>query len=271
MAYELIEVSNDQGQPIFLYEFQLQSTVWAYTGAATDKIIGGRRYTQCAISDDGIKQSGDASADVLNITAPSTIGPAQLYVGTPPASPVYVRIRHMHEGDTEAPLVYVGEVTQADLATPGTARISALPLAASMEREGLRLGWQRTCPYSVYDSSCKVKKEDHALHATITQVENGLVTAPEFASVPSGRLNGGFLEWSHPIRGVEMRTIEEHIGDSIRMFGLSDGLYYGLKVIAYPGCDLMASTCHDVFNNLGNNGSVPHMPGKSPFDGTPVF
>jgi hypothetical protein len=55
------------------------------------------------------------------------------------------------------------------------------------------------------------------------------------------------------------------------MFGLADGLYYGLAVNAYPGCNRTTTECVDKFDNLDNYGGVPDLPGKSPFDGDPVF
>lgn len=272
MAFPPVETSTELGRPVFLYSFHLGDTTWAFASGNEDKFVGGVRYRSVQISDDGIKQSGNASSDVLNITAPSDIGPAQLYMATPPSSSVYVRIRHFHDGDTEAPLVYQGAVIQADFPEPGVITLSALPMAATLGREGLRLGWQRTCPYAVYDqATCKVNKADFATEATIMAEVGGLVVADEFGTLPNGYLNGGFMEWDHPVRGKEMRSIEEHIGETVRMFGLSDGLYPGLKVVVYPGCNLTRSSCEGTFDNWVNHGGIPHMPGTSPFDGDPVF
>lgn len=272
MAYDLIETSTDLGRQVFLYEFLLNDIHWYYTSSALDKLVNGQTYRYAPISDDGLKLSGDVSADALNITAPATIGPAQAFLGSPPSGTMYVRIRHMHEGDTEAPLIYAGEVVQMDLPEPGKVVIQVLPLSSLMQREGLRLVWQRTCPYSLYDQhTCKVAKWAHEIEATLTEVTADIVRSPAFASVPDGRLRGGFLEWISPVRGKEYRAINDHVGDTITIFGFTDGLYYGLKVSAFPGCDLTVETCRDVFDNLDNYGGVPHLQGKSPFDGTPVF
>lgn len=272
MAFEMYEVSNELGRPIQLYEFQLNSTVWRYCTGPSDRIVDGHLYTSCPIADDGIKQKGNASSDSMVVTVPADIGAAQVFVGTPPSSPVYLRIRRMHEGDNQAFLAYAGEIIQANFPSPGQVKLTTLPLSASMNRQGLRLGWQRTCPYALYDpTTCRVKKEDFATPAVIVAVQGDVVQATEFALLPAGYLNGGFLEWDHPVRGKEMRGVVEHIGDAVRMFGLADGLYYGLQVVAYPGCDMRVSTCRDRFNNLNNYGGFPSMPGKSPFDGNPVF
>lgn len=272
MAFNELETSSYLGRPVVLYEFELESTKWRYASSARDKVVGGQRYTACPIQDDGVKQSGEVSSDTLTITAPASIGPANVFIGSPPSGTMLVRIRHMHEGDSEAPVVYVGEVLQIDYAQAGQVSIQCLPLSALMEREGLRLAWQRTCPYVLYDpATCKVDKSQYAVPAIVLSAEKGIVKAAEFASLPNGYLSGGFLEWNDPIRGREFRGIEEHAGDAVKLFGLTDGIHYGLRVTAYPGCDLRTETCAQRFNNLLNYGGVPHMPGKSPFDGTPVF
>lgn len=272
MAYDLIEVSNIQGKPIFLYEFELDGKYWRYASCGYDFIHMGNKYEGLSISDDGIKQTGDATSDALNITLPVTAGVAQLYIGTPPSRQLFVTIRHGHDGEPQAAVAYVGEITQANFPTPGTIALMALGLMESLDREGLRLGWQRTCPYAVYDeSTCKVNKELHATVAVLSGAAVDVITSDAFATLPDGRLNGGFVEWVNPDRGRETRGIIEHLGNQVRLFGLADNMYYGLEVKAYPGCDQSREMCITLFNNLPNNGAHKHMPGISPFDGNPLY
>lgn len=272
MSFNPIEISTDQGRPTILYEFALGTTVWRYTSGPENVSFLGQTYTQCPISNETIKQSTDASSDALQVMLPSRLGVAQVFIGSPPANKVLMRMRQMHAGDTEAPLVYVGEVLQADWPEPGYTRLVAFNLSASLAREGLRLAWQRTCPFALYDRlTCKVSRGPHGTPAILTGAGAGAVVAPEFATQPDGTFDGGFIEWEHPVRGTERRGIEGHVGDTLALFGLSDGLYHGLPVIAFRGCDRRIETCNTVFNNLANYGGVPSMPGKSPFDGDPVF
>lgn len=272
MAYGPIESSTDQGLPVYLYEFVLNDVSWYYSTAASDRLILGKQYRGTPISDEGIRVSGDISADMLTINAPVSIGPAQAFMGSPPSSPMFLRIRRMHEGDTEAPLVYAGEIVQVGYPEPGRAEIKALPLASLTQREGLRLTWQRTCPYGLYDpATCKVNKADHAIPGTLTEVTGVTVKSEAFLSVPSGTLRGGFIEWVSLTRGTEYRGINDHVGDTVTIFGFTDGLYYGLPIVAYPGCDLTVAMCRDRFDNLNNYGGIPHLQGSSPFDGNPIF
>lgn len=272
MAYNNYEISNDDGQPARGYEFTLGVTKWYYWSGPQDLALASHHWIAAPISDDGVKFTGDATTDVLSITAPDSIGPAKLFVGTPPSDVIGITVWAFHAGEPETVVEYVGEVTQVDWPTPGTAVLSCESLFASMDRDGLRYGWQRSCPFALYDErTCRADKTLFEVPAVILSAANGIITANEFASKPNGYFNGGFLKWTHPVRGTEHRGIEEHAGTQAKMFGSSDGLYYGLPVKAYPGCYRTLDHCQNRFNNLVNYGGIPDLPGRSPFDGNPVF
>ena len=272
MSYNEIEISNDDGRPIYLYEFSNGDAKFRYT--SNDRTIeqGGYKWKNEAIADDGVKLTGEAQTDGLTITGPSSLAPAQMFQGTPPSSPIMVRIFHMHEGDSEAAMCYLGEIVQVNLPQPGTANFTCNTVGASMQRDGLRLAWQRACPFSLYDEiTCRADKNAVAVALTVTDIEGNVVQFDGLAGKPDGFLNGGYIEWEHPTRGLEFRGIETQVGNVCTIFGLADGLYYALKAKGYPGCNRLMSDCVEKFDNLPNYGGVPDMPGKSPFDGDPVF
>lgn len=272
MSFDSIEISNDEGRPIFLYSFTLGSAVWRYTSGDADVTLNGYKWSAVPISDDGVKLTGEAQTDSITITAPNTIAPAQMFIGTPPSQAIMVGIYHFHEGDDQAVLGYVGELIQVGQPQPGTATLTCNAISASMQRDGLRLGWQRTCPYALYDTlTCKAPKGEHAITCKVFEIVGNNVTLSGLDDVADDTLAGGFIEWVDPSRGTEFRGIESQKGNTVGMFGLADGLYYGLELKAYPGCDRRASTCATKFNNLPNYGGIPDLPGKSPFDGDPVF
>lgn len=272
MSFNDTEISNDDGRPISLYSFTLDTAVWRYTSGDADVILNGYKWVAVPISDDGVKLTGEATTDSLAITAPNTIAPVQMFIGTPPSQAIMVGIYHYHEGDTEAVLGYVGELMQVGQPEPGKAVITCDAISVSMKRDGLRLGWQRTCPYALYDTlTCKADKFAHEITATVFETVGNVVSFQGMQDIEDDVLSGGFIEWQHPTRGTEYRGIENQKGGEATMFGLADGLYYGLKVKAYPGCDRRMTTCANKFNNLPNYGGVPDMPGRSPFDGNPVF
>lgn len=279
MPFDTYENSIEDGMPLRLYRFSLNDKFWYYTNADANiqKMMPQNgemvlvTFLAVPIEDDGISQTGEASSDALTVRSTTDIIPAQLYMRYPPARPVQVTIFDAHEGQDEIKARYVGEITQCDVPQPGAAVLTCETIAATLAREGLRLGWQRTCPYALYDPvTCKVPKETWGIPVTVTAVVDNLVTVATLGGAPDGRFAGGFVEWLDVLRGIERRGIEEQTGTVLMMFGTADGIAPGIQMVAYPGCARTTGACA-AFNNLDNYGGAPALQGKSPFDGTPVF
>lgn len=274
MAYNYFETSVDQGRPLFLYRFSLGESVWRYTSADSDVVLGSDTWTAVPISDDGMKQTGEAVTEAMTITASSKITPAQMYLSYPPSRQIQVSILALHDGDTETRAVYAGEVTQCNVTQPGTVKLTCETLSATMAREGLRLTWQRSCPYALYDPvTCKVNKTAFSAAALVTAQESNVLTVPSLSSFAAGYFSGGFVEWSDPVRGRERRGIEEHTNDGevlLTLFGGAAGIDTGAMLDVFPGCSRNVAGCTK-FNNLLNYGGVLKLAGKSPFDGSAVF
>lgn len=266
MSFADIEQSLEDAQPIFLYRFTLGARAWYYTSNATDVLTAdGKLWTAAAISDDGVKQTGEAASDSLSIEAPTSIGPVQLFMGSPPSGSVGVTIFHKHASNVEVKVVYVGEISQVAFGTPGSASITCETLSATMRREGLRLGWQRSCPYALYDPvTCKVNKALFSETVKITAISGFNVTT---TALTGTKYQGGFVEWVHPSKGTEFRAIESQSGNVLSIFGEVGEMYVGLEIKCYRGCNRSPTDCQS-FSNYPNYGGVPAMPGKSPFDGT---
>lgn len=273
MAFDNLESSLEDGSPIYLYLFRLNDKAWRYTSADADISAGGFTWVAVPISDDGVKQTGETSTDALTVTVSSTVEPAQIYMNFPPSRPMSLAILRTHDVDlSDIKVVYLGEVSQHNVATPGASVFTCETLSASMQREGLRLSWQRDCPYALYDSvTCKVDKTLYAVVGVSTAVADGNLTVPAFTSLPDGYLSGGFIEWVDADRGIERRALSSNgPGGVLLMFGSTDGLTVGMTVTAYPGCSRTTTGCKS-FNNFLNYGGIPNLAGKSPFDGNPVF
>lgn len=208
MSYESQEASVEAGRPIHFYRFTLGDTIWRYTSADEDLYVDGFSWRSVPIEDSGVSQTGESSSDTLSITASWKIGPAQVYMSTPPSEAIVVERLSQHQGISELIVNYVGEILQVNFPTPGQVVISAHTLSATMRRSGLRLGWQRTCPYALYDqTTCKVNPADFSVQAKVEAV-NG------FEIVLSGlqagvNYEGGYYEWTHPVRGTQRTGIDQ--------------------------------------------------------------
>lgn len=271
MTHDLRERSRADGQPIRLYDFQRGVLRWTYCGADRDIAYGGLTYLAKAINDDGIRQSGETSADALTITAPWDIEVVRPFRGVPPSAEIGVTVRDMHYGETEAIVSWVGSISTVKRPAPNKCEIVCQSLSASMDRSGLTLSWSRNCPFNVFDASCKADRNAYKVAATVQDLTGAAVSSGTFASRPDGWFSGGYIEWDIGSGEIERRGIEDHAGSTLNLLGGSDGVSLGLAVTAYPGCSRVIQVCNDKFNNSINYGGIWHMPGKSPFDGTPIF
>lgn len=271
MTFASRETSLATGQPVRLYEFQRGIFRWRYTDADRAMEYLTQTYEPIAISDDGVRQSGEAGSDDLAITVPHDLPVARLFRGAPPASEIGIVVRDTHFGETDTLIRYNGSVIGARFPAPGQAVLTCQSLSASMRRSGLRLAWERGCTHSLYDHNCRVVRETFAVPTTIATLTGTTITSAAFDAFSDGYFAGGYVEWSIGSGETDRRGIEAHVGGVLTLLGGTDGLQVAMGVTAYPGCPRTIDICNSRFNNVVNYGGIPHLPGKSPFDGTPVF
>lgn len=301
MTFDVLEESNYLSVPIVLYKFSRGIQQWNYTSADQDVTMNEREantgivnaivYTAVPISDAGVSVSPEPSQDQLVVTLPWDSPVVTLFAHTPPSEPVQLEVAHTHFGDPSVEfvrgardasrrLMWTGTISAVKRTNPGTAEITCVTAVQSFDRNGLRLGWSRNCPYVLYDpKTCKADKTLHSVTGVVLAIDDVNVQVAEFAGFSDGALAAGSLEWVVYSRGdpilyppvFERRVISGHAGNSIRLIGTTEGITVGMTVTAYRGCDRTITTCNDVFANIDNNGSDPFLPGVSPFDGNPVF
>ncbi len=270
MTFDTRERSIDDGKPIRLYEFTHGLTTWRYCTADRSITPGAQTWLSIAggVSDEGMRQSGDAATDALTITAPADLPVVRLFRGLPPTTEVAVVIRDMHAGDTEQVVVWVGSIAQINRTGVDRVEIICDDLLASFERGGLALSYERACPYATYDHNCRVNRDLFRVDTTLIAASGTTVESAAFAAKPDGWFAGGFIEWQSAAGVTARRFVKAHTGTALTLLGGAAGLAAGAAISAYAGDDRSAATCANKFNNIDNFGGFPSLPGKSPFDGT---
>jgi uncharacterized phage protein (TIGR02218 family) len=271
MAHDERELSDSDGAPILLYQFWRGSLGWRYCTADRDITYGGAVYAAVAISDRGVELSGDTASSSYEVTLPATCDVALLYRTTPPSDRVWLRVRRLHYGEAEAPVVWVGSIAQASQQDDAAVVLTLQSVMAQFGANGVRLGWTRTCPHVLYDTQCKADKALYARTLSVVGLSGIAVQVASDGGLPDGWFSGGYLEWTVGSGTFERRMISAHSGNVLLLLGTTDGMTLGQEITAYPGCDRLLGTCDAKFDNLLNYGGYPQMPGKSPFDGTGVF
>ena len=275
MAFSSIEISNQDGQPVRLYEFQYGSTFWRYASSDEDIEFGLDEednpivWTATAINDNGFTQGGSDQND-LRVLCQSNLPIVDLFRLQRPSGKVWLTVRQFHLEDNEAPVHWIGTVVNTIAQDEAATQLNCRSLAGTYDRQGLRLAWSRSCPHPLYGTGCRVDKADHAYPRTVATVTGNRFTCTTHSEPTEGSFTGGFLEFVRPDGSIETKAIELQDGNDFLVLGSTSGLDIGTSVTLYPGCARDTSNCK-LFDNLKNYGGFPHLPGESPFSGSPVF
>lgn len=275
MSFTDFEKSISQGRPLRLYLFERgMDTYWAYTSADRNIDFAGRTYRATAINDDGIRQTGETSNDMLKVLVPGNNDIAKLYKVAQPSIEVWLTIRDIDWNDpTAALVVWSGSVASVSYPKNDRAEINCTGIETSLESNGLRRSYNRNCDHAIYSKGCALKKYNYAVSATITALDGSSITC-QLSATPLHSLTYGFIEWKVGDLSTETRGIDVTSGAGgsvLTLIGGTAGLKVGQVITVYPGCDQSSQTCHHVFNNMINYGGIRHLPGKSPFDGDPIM
>lgn len=273
MTFSSRENSLATGRPIRLYEFRRGVLRWLYNSSDRDITHNNQLFRSLVggITDDGIRQTGQASADSLSITAPASLDVAQLYRGVPPSNPIDLFIYDMHQDEPEVLVSWIGEIASVNWPRLDRCTIKATPFDASLEQPGLRMTWQRGCPHAVFTPACGVDRNLWKVPAAVQSLTGTAISSGTFAAFPDGWFAGGYIEWPIGSGEFDRRAIESHVGSVLTLLSGTARIVPGQSVTVYPGCGQVVQICKTKFNNLDNNGGVPHLSGRSPFDGNPVF
>lgn len=276
MVFSTREISTNDGQPVEFYEFRYGDTIWRYTNADQDIIGLGvdddmvpKDWTAIAISRGQIVQGGSAQNE-LELTCQLNMAIPDLFHEQKPSGRVFIWVYQNHYGDDDMVVTWVGSVGNAIKVDAASARLVCRSIGNSFDRNGLRLTWDRMCPHVVYGIGCYLDPADHAYPREIATLTGTNFTCTAHSEAEEGSFTGGYLEFIRADGSLETLAILQQTGNDFQVLGNTRALEVGMDIILHPGCPRNTAGCK-LFNNLPNYGGFPHMPGKSPFDGSPVF
>lgn len=284
MAFSDNEESIQEGRPAYFLTFSRTGKSWRYTDIDQNVTLDSQVYLATPFSIPDIVQSGDAKAEELSISIPSTTAIAQYLDARVPSEEIVVTLRKAHlienaalgtftaPAISDAPIFWVGEVIEVKRPSIIERELVCNTLSLTMARGGLRLTWSRSCPHVLYRRGCLVNPATFAVPLSSVTVVNGVsVSSASADAQPDGWFDGGYLTWNPEAGVTEMIGIESHIGPVLNLLGPTSGLAGGTNYVAYPGCNRTAEMCNSKFSNILNFGGIRFLTGKSPFDGNPVF
>ncbi|ALT58007.1 tail assembly protein [Pseudomonas phage SM1] len=272
MAFDDIEKSEELGQPVRCYRFTRSSVVFAYTSANRNITLNNIEFKSGSqIADPGFENTGGMDASTVEITIHIDSEISRAFQAFPPSNGVNLVIWDGHYGSDDFVVTWMGLVETASWPDSITCKLSCQSLASSMTQPGLRRCWQRGCSNTLYDEDCRVNPEAYRVDDQVASMDGLSVDVALLVGFPDDYFSGGYITFTTQDGFAELRGVRRQTGRHFVLLGGTAGLYTGAAVALYPGCNRVIATCHDKFNNSVNYGGQPHLPGRSPFDGNPIF
>jgi uncharacterized phage protein (TIGR02218 family) len=275
MPIDTYEGSEQDGQPIELYEFTSGVTVTRYTSYHEDYLYDlVTTFTAASIKRSAIEDTQELSRSPLDLTVARDFPICELFRVAPPSNVVRLSVFRIHAGDTERALIWSGRVIDRSIEGSISATLHCEPVLTGLKRLGLTRKYQRPCPHVLYGegpSKCNANKAVFATTASLSAVSGVTLQSFTFATKPDGYYAGGELEWDAGSGRMEYRGIKRHVGNEIEVTHPIVGLAALAEVVVYAGCTHEMTVCDDTFSNSDNYGGFRHVPQKNPYGGGSVF
>lgn len=272
------ESSIQDGHPIRCYLFMRGAIAYAYTSADRDISLNNILFLSThAAADGGMEQAGTTDAVTIDISLSAYSPLALLYKEYLPTQPLDVVVWDLHyQADMSNPnyvVSFIGRVINVSWEGQVKMLLNCQTIGSAVDNPGLRKCWQRPCSNTLYDSDCSVAPEAYKVDDRVLSFDGLTLTLAllSTATYPDGWFSGGYVAWYTADGAQEMRGIRTQVGRVLTLYGGTAGLAADSVLRLYPGCDRTIATCQSKYGNEDNFGGCPHLPGKSPFDGNPVF
>ena len=263
MSYDDREKSRYAGQPVEGFRFVQGASLWLYTSADREIVLPIGTFSPEPIQRSGLDFSKEDVAETMEFTVGVENPIAALFVGDVPSSPVWIQAYRAHRGDeSEALAFFTGKITRVRF-KGSEAILVGTSLAALLTRSVPVLKMQTPCNLVLFSAECGANPTTSRESITIGTVDGRTVTSSDFDLKPDQWFRGGRLE----APSGETRFIADHVDDTVTLLSPLPGLASLDVCWAYWGCDHLAGTCKDKFDQLVNHLGWSDLPSRNPFQG----
>lgn len=279
MAFEPIEESRLEGEPVTLYEFiydgvsgdsPAAKSVFGYTDAEIGIIHDGVVYEAVPISVGAINSSGSLDKNALTVRMPRDVALFDLAIVWPPAQIVTLVIRQGHLSDTQSggpefKVVWSGRVLSIGREGDECV-VTAEPISSSLRRPGMRRHWQLGCPHALYIGLCKASEPAGTRTGTVTVIDGTTISlaAGWEGSFAKAKFVEGMVKWTDDDGGTQARKILKVSGDDITLGGFLRDLVVTDTVSVILGCNHLLDDCEFLHFVIQDFGGGPWIPADNP-------
>lgn len=269
MTYAQKDRSVQDGQPVEFFKFTGPFGTFRYTSDNEPGVCEGELYSVIpgGVTRTTIEVTSVAdSAVTMDFALPADSPVPQLYCFKRTPELMTVEVRSAHRGDdwnTEFMIEWIGygleTSVRGDFATIRTGSIIQTRLQGNVAN----VYYQRMCNHILGDERCKVDLGDWTLTATITKVQNQIITVDNDGTGNTELKAGEIVN----VRTGERRGIYNNVDNRISVSYPFIDLVVGDEVNLIFGCDhRRLGDCKLRYNNVINYGGTDFTPITNPFD-----
>lgn len=271
MTFAAFETSQENAQPIELYEFRLGSEVFRFTSNEKDVTIAANVYEAVAIQRGKISATSDKDLDQdqLTVEMPSDVAFVQKFIVVAPGKNATLLLRRYHRNDPDLQLITLFEGAIHLAGFNDESRRAVLQIVAPTAAFGRtipRHTYQGNCNHMLYDVRCKIDENSPASQKflPVTAVSGSTITCTGAGSFGlSDFFVSGFVE-----SGGDFRAVIDQSGDVLTLLVPFQVSPLNQTVRCQAGCKgRLVTDCQNKFNNVINYGGFPFVPLKNPFLG----
>lgn len=252
-----IEQSQQDAQPIEMYEFIRGSTIWYYTNYPKDIAKGLVTWLARAITRSTITVASTLPRSTIELQLPFDDAMIAPVVQGTSSGRTSVTIYRGHLNGTASIALWKGRI--ARIARNQTvASVTCEPVFNTLQRRALSPQYQRRCIHQFGGEGCWVDVDALKVSAPVSTV-SGRAVSVILISPPN--LVGGQLS---TVGGASSMIVAQN-GSALTIMRPIGTIAPGDTVVLQPGCDRSLGTCATVHNNAGNFGGFPGIPLINPF------
>lgn len=260
MAFEDVDQSRQDSQPIELATLTLGGVVYRYTSSDVDYVHVAGTYLSVPMmrTSQILHPVGEAREIVLELPDDSDAMIQNIYGVLPTQMHVKIeRVQLGAVGDTTR-TVWEGDIDGINV----EGRVAKLRIPSMMDAAVAipvpAIFHQPQCNFALYDpNTCKVSTAAFAVDTTISTVATKSVTVGSVGGHPDGYFRAGVII---RVSDGEKRTITSHEGTTLGILNPFRVLVATDAVQILAGCDYTIQTCHERFDNRLNFGGHPYVP-----------
>ena len=258
MTYASEIAQTEQKKFAEIYEFGIGNEIFYYTDNDENITFQAQLYKAVTINRKSLKFDNNLTSKKIDISMKLT-DPANRFIANNPVEIITVKIQRFFTHDhTAAKIIFTGEVIAAS-GKNGNAQLSCENRSILFKNKFPNIVYKTTCSHILFDGGCKLNSDNFKESGAVTVSANQLVAA-EFANRPDGFFDNGFV-----LFGEDARLIQKHVGDTLTLLQSFDSrLQTGLVVEAFAGCNHLAETCKNKFDNFDNFRGFPRIPSTNP-------